>query len=90
MKEGNLPPRALVASAGILMLIINILLWIMAFVAPAADASVDLVTLLFPFFLSIYVLLLTYGIAGNKDWGFDLPHVDFGDAKESTGPKIGN
>jgi hypothetical protein len=44
---------------------------------PLTDNSIDFILMVYPFFVLIWVTCLIYGVIGDKEYGFELPHVEF-------------
>jgi hypothetical protein len=86
MKEGPLFPKNLLSIGGGFMVTTNIIMsLIMIMEALGAGLNhlegmtIDKLLMIVPFFITIYILCLLYGIFGTKEYGFELPHVEFED-----------
>ena len=83
MSEGTLWPRIVTAVGGGLMLTINLLLWLITLMEslgkPFGYNTVDFILMVYPFFVIIWVTCLIYGVIGTKEYGFEIPHLKFGE-----------
>ncbi len=84
MKDGPLFPKLLVTIGGVFLITANIFITLVflmtAFGAPFSPlegGGIDLMLMLYPFFFTIALLCLFYGLIGTKDYGFDVAHVEF-------------
>ncbi|MHA1775998.1 MAG: hypothetical protein DRO88_09110 [Promethearchaeia archaeon] len=87
-KEGPLFPKNLLTIGGIFMLATNIMMSIQMITATysgglrAADGgTLDIMFAIIPFFITIYILCFIYAIFGTKEFGFEIPHVEFEEEK---------
>ena len=87
LEEGPMWPKIMVSVSGGIMLTINILLWLVTLMAslgkPLSDVdggTTDIFLMIYPFFLVFWVIILIFGLIGNKGYEFALPHVEFEEA----------
>jgi len=86
MEDGPLVSKSMLVASGALMLTNYIFMWIVRLMAalgkpmnPVAGGSIDIFLMIYPFLFVISIICLIFGLIGNKDYGFELPHVEFED-----------
>jgi len=86
MEDVPLGPKVMLITSGALMLTNYIFMWLVRLMEalgapmnPIEGGSIDIFLMIYPFFFIISVLCLIFGLVGHKDYGFEVPHVEFED-----------